>query len=90
MARTARHYAAFGAICKTALFRKPLLEDFLDLGVAEELLEKDVGFQRLELRLAQEGLGVLLRVVEVKVLAGELLIVLADRPSVSLVDVVVN
>jgi hypothetical protein len=39
------------------LLLEPLLEDLLDLGVAEELLEEDVGFQRLELRLAQEGFG---------------------------------
>jgi hypothetical protein len=37
----------------------PRLEDLLDLGVAKKLLEEDVGLQRLELRLAQEGFGVL-------------------------------
>ena len=86
MARTARHHAAFGAIGKAALFRKPLLKDLLDLGVAEELLEKDVGFQRLELRLAQKGLGAALRVVEVEELARQLLVVRADRAPVGLVE----
>ena len=79
-------HAAFGAICKTALFCKPLLEDLLDLGVAQKLLEKDVGLQRLELRLAQERLRILLRVVEVKKLAGQLLLVLPDRATVVLVE----
>ncbi|MNR62399.1 hypothetical protein D3C85_1844120 [compost metagenome] len=65
MARTAGHHTAFGAVGKTALLLEPLLEDFLDLGVAEELFQEDVGFQRLELRLAQEGFRVTLRVVEV-------------------------
>ena len=90
LASTARHHSTFGAIGKTALFFEPLFENFLDLSVTEELLEEDVSFQCFILGLAQEGPGILLRVVEVKVLAGELLIVLADRPSVSLVDVVVN
>src|SRR5690606_12258595 len=64
----------------------PRLEDLFNLGVAEELLEKDVGFQRLELRLAQEGLGVFLGVVEVEELAGQLLVVRADGRPVVLVE----
>ncbi|MNZ80913.1 hypothetical protein D3C78_995660 [compost metagenome] len=86
LASTARHHATFGAVGKTALLLEPLFEDFLHLSVTEELFEEDVNFQCLKLGLAQEGLGILLRVVEVKELAGELLIVLADRPSVSLVE----
>src|SRR5690625_1375771 len=74
------------AALKLAAALVPRLKNFLDLGVAKEFLEKNVGFQRFELRLAQEGFGILVWVVEIKELASQLLIILPDRPTVILVE----
>ena len=49
--------ATFCATGEAAFLLKPGLKYLLDLGVAQELLEKDVDFQSLVLRLAQKGFG---------------------------------
>ncbi len=77
-----------GFICANkATFRElslplgPLLEDLMHGFVVKKLLEKDVHLQRLELRLAQEGVSVG-RAVEIKILPGEFTVVLAYMPTI--------
>ena len=77
---------AFLAAREPARLFEPVLEDLFDLGVVHEFLEEDIDLERLELRLAQEGPGVLFRIVEVQELAGQLLVVGADGATVRAVE----
>ncbi len=72
--------------CESALFLEPLLKNILNPRIAKKLLEKNIGFQRLELRLAQENLGVLVGVVEIEEFAGQFLVMLPNRASIALIE----
>ncbi len=65
----------------------PFLEDVVDGGVVQVFFEEDVHFQRLELGLAQEGVGVV-RIVEVQEALGDVAVVLADAAFGGFVEVV--
>ena len=78
--------AAFFAASEPTLLFEPVLEDLFDLGVVHELLEEDIDLERFELWLAQEGLGVLVRIVEVQELAGQFLVVGADGATVRAIE----
>ena len=78
--------ATFRAAREPTLLLKPSLEDPLNLGVTEKLFQKDIDLQRLVLRLPKECLGVPFRIVEVKKLACQLLVMRADRAPIRLVE----
>ncbi len=77
----------FAAALEAPGLGAPFLEDVVNGRVVQVFLEEDVHLQRLELRLAQEGVGVV-RIVEVQEALGDAAIVLADAASVDAVEFV--